>query len=129
MSVRIKILISPDGRKRFSFDGKADRLLNKMGIVTRKRASYILPCNKLLRLAFKVIRWVCGDDRRFQLLVRWTRNWKCSWYVDLSPSGGSKRIGPFTYRQQAISYEYDWLSAHIDSIYERLENGSFRINQ
>ena len=120
MSKRITIVISNDGQSRLGVGEDAHRILGRMGIVVRKRASHIRPRQPLLRWLFILIRFVCNDDKRFKPLVKWSRTWKCKWMVDLRKSGG-RLVGPFAERLVAITYEVQWVNANLDTVYDNLE--------
>ena len=74
-----------------------------------RRASNVEPMDLRLRLAFRVLRWALGDDGN---IADWTRTWKCSWELDLSPVDGPKIIG-FGSRSDAIEYEILWLEENF----------------
>ena len=76
---------------------------------TVARASHIEPLDPTLFLAFRLIRWVFGDESK---MADWTRTWKCLWSVDLSPVGGPTNY-PFRTRAEAIEYEIKWLNQNF----------------
>ena len=47
-------------------------------VVSRTRVSHIYPKRTVLRMAFRFLRWLGGDDGR---LAHWTRRWPCVWTV------------------------------------------------
>ena len=73
----------------FETDGRAIALadcpipLATFGNSTMTRASYILPDNALLRLAFRALRFTCRDGSK---LAQWSRGWRCVWQVRLAAS-------------------------------------------
>ena len=75
-----------------------------------QRASHVEPYSFLLRLFFHALRLVFGEDGR---IGDWTRNWNCSWRVNLAPVGGPLINIPFKYRLYAISVEVDWLEENF----------------
>lgn len=82
------------------------------GPLEQRRATHIVPANGFKRLAFKLIRFVTGDGKRFSLLENWTRRWKGPHLTDLRPSGGHV-AGPFPNRQSALDYEVNWLYENL----------------
>jgi hypothetical protein len=76
------------------------------GDCRKRRASHVVPSVFLLRLAFRVLRGLLGDQGR---CAAWTRRWRCSWLVDLRPSGGGWMPGTFADRDEAIEAELAWL--------------------
>ena len=71
------------------------------------RASYVLPCNHLLRTLFQMVRRYGSDD---SLLAAWTRTWGCDWYIDATPAGGEVLAGRWANRADAITAEIEYLN-------------------
>jgi hypothetical protein len=71
------------------------------------RASFVVPENAYLRLAFQVIRKLVSDD---SALAAWTRTWQCLWRVDMRPVGAGILVQRFSNRQTAIDAEVEALN-------------------
>lgn len=82
------------------------------GESTKRRATHVLPVNRVKRVVFRVIRWATGDGKRLLWLENWTRRWGGPQTVDLTPSNGPV-VGPFPDRQAALDWEYQWLADHM----------------
>lgn len=76
------------------------------GAVVPRRASFVEPYHRGLRLAFHLVRRIFGDEGPE---ADWTRRWKCRWRVNLEHSGGPI-FGPFPSRKFALAYEQDWVT-------------------
>jgi hypothetical protein len=100
----VVIVIGRDGRVRATADTAA-QLSPEFVQTGERRASHIVPCDPVLRIAFKVLRRACGDRGR---VGAWTRRWNVDWAVDLRPSGGPV-IEPFADRHEALLHEVEWL--------------------
>ncbi len=98
------ILIDQDGRIE-QIAGHGPDLSSEGSAITR-RASWVQPCNLLLRAAFHVLR-LAGDDSR---LAAWTRSWRCLWQVQII--NGPLLPGTWRYRAEAIAAEVEWLEKH-----------------
>ena len=103
----MNITITADGKIRFLATPELQPLYD-LGRTSTRRASHIVPQNRLLRLAFRILRTCVADDSR---CAAWTRRWRCRWLADLRISAGPV-LGPFPIRQQAIAAEIDWLTRH-----------------
>jgi len=77
-----------------------------VGEVEITRVSHILPANPLLRLVFRMLRWVFRDKGR---VSDWTRRWKCKWVVRI----GNKEWSGFKDRQKAIEFERAVITAKV----------------
>lgn len=97
--MKITIVIDPQGNAYFIANDSAK------GFSKKQRVSHVLPENTIQRIAFRIIRWLVKDESK---AAEWTRNWKCTWYSDLSPVKGPTFRG-FTDRKKAIEAEVDWL--------------------
>ena len=71
-----------------------------------ERVSYILPANPVLRLMFKILREVFGDNGK---IADWTRRWKCAWVVKI----GSSKWSEFKDRQKALEFERAMITAKV----------------
>ena len=100
------ISIGPDGSLNFVAD---EALVGLVGDdkATSRRASHVLPTNRVLRVVFRWLRDNCGEKG---LVAAFTRRWSCVWQADLSPSNGPV-LGPFRVRQDAINAEIAWLES------------------
>ena len=79
MGETVQVIINKRDFQAFCLDTAGGRRLFS-GIVTgRRRVSYLEPTNLFLRLAFRALRFVGGDDSR---LAAWTRTWRCQFVVD-----------------------------------------------
>ena len=65
-----------------------------------ERYSEIVPVNRPLRIAFRVLRFVFGDKGR---VSDFTRSWPCVWQATILHSGQSARCAS---RQQLIEWEH-----------------------
>ena len=71
-----------------------------------KRASHVEPLKLWQAYAFRLLRKVFGDEGR---VANWTRDWKCTWAVDMRPVGQGVFF-PFTSRAAAIEFEIQHLN-------------------
>lgn len=76
---------------------------------TVRRASHVEPSNTLLRVLFVSLRGIVSDS---SCIAEWTRTWKCSWRVNLSPVNGPIFDG-FINRLEAIDFEIEWLNENF----------------
>lgn len=76
------------------------------GLVTKRRASHVLPCGWLKRQAFKLLRWATGEVGP---VSDWTRGWRGPWQVQIV-NGPS--LGIYAERADAIAAEVAWIEAH-----------------
>ncbi len=96
----IRYLPGGQVRKIYS-SGDRDR----PGIAVVRRASYVEPQSRWLRLLFHVIRRLGGDDSR---IACWTRSWPCFWRARMLV-GTRPVLGPYRNRSDALRKEIDWL--------------------
>ena len=78
----------------------------------RERFSIIEPLDPTLRLAFKLLRQLFGEDGK---IAAWTRGWLCIWHgrILLGPHKGEEFISPF--RQAVLDWEKSvWFSPRCD---------------
>ena len=56
---------------------------------TKRRFSEIVPVHPVKRAAFRLLRWMFGEDGR---VARWTRGWRCRWeaIILLGPARGKR---------------------------------------
>jgi len=58
--------------------------------IVRRRFSEIIPVNPVLRVAFRVLRWLFGEEGR---VSNWTRRWRCRWEAIILIGGArGKRV-------------------------------------
>lgn len=76
---------------------------------TVKRASHVVPWNPVLRVLFKLIRYVVGETGS---ISEWTRQWPCLWQINLSPIGGPIIPVEWHSRKMAIEFEIKWLESN-----------------
>ncbi len=106
-----QITIEIDGRTgemRFVLDEPLLDLQAALG-AGRTRASDVEPVNLGLRVAFRLLRRVCGDRGA---VAAWTRRWPGRWIADMARSGGPC-LGPFDSRADALAAERAWLRDNI----------------
>ena len=110
----IQITIEASGTLRFvdHHSSVTDIFRGDAREVRTARASRILPCHKVKRIAFRVLRWLVKDSSR---VAEWTRTWSGPWEADLAPVDGPV-LGPYEERSRAIDHEVRWLNAHLGSI-------------
>lgn len=55
----------------------------------RTRFSEIIPVNPIKRAAFRILRWMFGEDGR---VSGWTRRWRCRWeaVILIGPARGRR---------------------------------------
>lgn len=97
----LQITIEADGSVRFV---DKPQLRDFPGERTRERASHITPVNRLLRVAFRLLRAHTRDNGPVAAL---TRRWPCRWQVEIV---GGPRFGSYADRQAAIDAEVRWLN-------------------
>lgn len=51
-------------------------LLDHLGETQKRRISWIVPKNPILRIAFWIVRKIGGEKGK-----NWTRKWKCQWML------------------------------------------------
>lgn len=84
--------------------------LQDLGAASVKRASHVEPDSYLLRVLFHWLRGKFGETGR---ISDWTRNWKCLWRVNMSPSNGPILPERWVNRQDALNAEVTWLSENL----------------
>lgn len=102
------IKVAPDGTVTIIAHVDKDRaILAALGRVeTARRGGHVVPSQRPLQVAFRLIRCVLG---RFPRVVAWTRAWPVAWVADLGASDGPV-LGPFRDRAEAITVEEQWLA-------------------
>jgi hypothetical protein len=70
---------------------------------TRQRFSEIVPLNPFLLIAFRIIRFLCGEGRWF--MPEWTRNWRCIWRAEILIGTHKGQEFIHTSRQACIDWE------------------------
>lgn len=84
--------------------GDLESLGNPLGLpgalVSKKRFSEILPVNRALRIAFRTLRHLFGDEG---YAAAWTRQWSCLWEAHILSTGETNRS---TNRQALIEWEH-----------------------
>jgi hypothetical protein len=105
---RIELTIDESGGIHCLFDDPAVSDLvsladNRSAAV--RRASWVVPYSRALRLAFRVLRLCFGDNGR---VAKLTRRFPGRWLADMAPSAGPV-LGPFATRAEAIAAERRWL--------------------
>jgi len=71
-------------------------LLDHLGETHKKRISWIVPKNPILRIAFWIVRKIGGKKG-----TNWTRKWKCQWMLIIKEE--------FPSREQALKREIEYL--------------------
>lgn len=106
------IKIAPDGKLTIIAHADRDRsILAALGQVESvRRGGHVLPSQRPLRYAFRLVRRLGGRSARVRA---WTRTWPVAWVADLRVSGGP-RMGPFRDRARAIRAEEEWLSSSME---------------
>jgi len=99
------VIVRADGSVDYIDLPDARELAGDLGAVTRSRASHIVPCSLLLRLAFRGLRSLVADESR---LASWSRGWRCLWRVEIV---GGPSFGAYADRAAAIAAEVDWLNS------------------
>jgi hypothetical protein len=103
---RVKFHISADGQVQCLYTEALAPLAKRLGAMT-ERISNVEPVNWPLRVLFRLVRRVFGEDGQ---AGRWLRTWRCRWRVDFGPIGGGiferdEAGKPFADRQAAIDFE------------------------
>lgn len=99
------IRIKSDGTTEF-IDKPELSELKSSGAATKRRASHVEPCRWPYRQAFRLLRWVFGDQG---WVAKFTRYWPVYWRVNLTPSGGPVLPTRYADRTKAIEDEVAWL--------------------
>lgn len=103
-----QFIIDIDEAGQLRFVAKPELLpLTQEGTAEIHRASHVLPVNPVLRVAFRVLRWVFGDEGR---AADCTRNWPCKWSVEII---GGPNLGVYDSRSEAIDVEVAWVYANL----------------
>ena len=92
------IEISEDGKITVFHDSKYAKKIKHIEKI--ERVSHIVPANPILRIIFKLLRKLFGDEGK---IADWTRTWKCKWKIELI-------LPEFDDRQKAIEYEKKLIS-------------------
>lgn len=103
--MKYQLKIKRDGTLEFL--GAPPPGLKLPGATTRRRFSEIVPVNPALRVLFRVLRWVFGEEGR---VAEWTRTWRCRWEAMIlrGPMCGTRKRSP--YRQELLHWERQvWL--------------------
>ena len=108
----MKAIVIKNGTVQMVDDPQLRGVVSPLGMVTKTRASHVVPVNPIKRVAFRALRALASDTSR---VSGWTRKWKGPWVSDLSPSGGPC-LGPFPERGLAIQWEIDWLNANLSTV-------------
>jgi hypothetical protein len=106
----VTVTIENDGRVEMIDSAIARAVASALGVTTVRRASHVIPANRVLRYLFNVIRTHWDDDSR---LAAFTRRWPCLWLVDATPIGGDVLPGRWRDRQAAIDAEIE----HVNDIF------------
>lgn len=96
MSDTVTVRIGSNGKVTYIDPRAADLIA---GPRTQRRASHVVPARQGLRVAFRLLRWIFGEDGR---VARWTRTWGCWWAVQI---GDGHPVGAWRSREAAIEYE------------------------
>lgn len=75
--------------------------LNLPGKLTSKRFSIIVPTRIPWRVAFVLLRCLCGDTGR---VAAWTRGWPCHWTCVVLRTGRTARCND---RQSLVYWEHE----------------------
>jgi len=100
----ITVVIRKDGTMQY-IDHRADELV--AGTTSKRRARHVLPVGRTQRFVFIALRWLFGEHSR---VAAWTRRWSCRWMVEIV---GGPTVGPFDDRDEAISWEIDWIEENV----------------
>lgn len=101
--MRVVFHIDEDASVRFVASAEMVDAAAGLGDVSLQRASHVVPENRFLRAAFRLIRALVRDESR---AAGWTRRWNCRWIAQII---GGPRLGPFDDRSAAIAAEVEWL--------------------
>lgn len=102
----LTVHLHEDGTIRFINTEGAEAFLSEDAVV--RRASHVVPVNRLLRGVFQGLRNTFGEKG---WMAAFTRVWPCEWYVDLSPIGRPALPQTYKNRAEAISAEVEYLNA------------------
>lgn len=101
----MKIAIQTNGNARY-VDPAAESLIDQKS-AARRRQSRVEPQDRILRVFFRAIRFLCGDRGR---IAAWTRRWRCLWMARIF---GGPTAGPFADRAEAIEWEISWIEENV----------------
>lgn len=102
------IVVDENGSLTYIQDAEIS-FLQDLGKSSVKRASHVEPDSCLLRLLFHLLRKF-GETGK---ISNWTRNWKCLWRVNMSPSKGPILSERWVNRQDALNAEMMWLNTNV----------------
>lgn len=108
MLEEFKIVVNNKGELTFIQNSEIS-FLRDLGEVSVRRASHVEPDSYLLRVLFHWLRKF-GETGK---ISDWTRNWKCLWRVNMSPSNGPILPERWLNRQDALNAEVSWLSENL----------------
>ena len=91
------------------YDSTSQPLFAELGASEIRRASHVEPCNAALRFAFHFLRSVFGESGT---VAEWTRNFRGSWRINMSPVNGPILSQHYSSRAEAITAEVEWFNAH-----------------
>lgn len=99
------LFIAPDGTVRAVMCADLAEIASEIGTVETRRASHVLPCHPIKRIAFRLIRLAVGERGR---VAEWCRQWRGPWQVRFADD--PRRV-VFTHasRRHAIEWEIEQL--------------------
>ena len=104
----MRIQIDNAGNVRYlapvATSNELERGLGELGQAETHRASVIEPAGVMRRVAFRVLRRLCGDGGR---AAAWTRRWGGRWRARVI---GGPELGKYDTRKQAIRAEMAWFA-------------------
>jgi hypothetical protein len=106
----IQLHVKLDGTLCFIAKPETKCLLLLGEHITTRRVSHIEPERKTLRVLFRILRSLFGDDG---IVAKLTRIMPCKWRVDMTPAGGGILPKLFTKRAEAITAEIEWLERNV----------------
>jgi hypothetical protein len=109
--MEVKIIINNGKIEIFEDEFKNSPLksiLENSNVIERKRISYIYPQNLILRVIFKTLRKLFGDNGK---IADWTRNWECKWQIEILDENKSEKkiFKGFKDRKIAIDFEKNYI--------------------
>ena len=107
----VELTIAPDGTIRAVKNEAIP--FDEFGQVTTRRASHILPCHPLKRLAFRVLRFLFVERGR---VATWTRHWRGPWQVTFADA---PHFVVFAHpsRRVCVDWEIQTLNAHHNNTF------------